>query len=351
MQPTVAGFEMWSAWQPDRNLFFNSYLIATDDGNIAIDPLPLDEVEAAALTERGGVAWVVVTNRDHERATADLVARFGAKVACGGDAPLLKAKVDRVLAGGERIGGALVVPLEGLKTPGEIALFFPKHRAVVVGDALWGSPAGSLRLMDDSKLGDPRAAALSLRRLAGLHPLHVLVGDGAPVLNNAFDVLTACLDARDDAPVNVINLDELTYLSDSADPEPYHSRFAEIGFLLGATNLGYRAAQLPPGSSFCPLHWHTREEELFIVWDGSPTLRTPRGTTRLRRGDLAAFPTNARGAHRVTNETTEPCTIVMIANTDGGDVCFYPDSNKLLVEQTGTLVRAQPELDYYDGEA
>jgi len=352
MQPTVTGFSMWSAWQADRQLFFNSYFLASDAGNLVIDPLPLTDADAEAIEANGGVAWVVVTNRDHERATADVVRRFGARVAAGGDARLLAVPPDRELADGDAICGGTVVALGGLKTPGEIALHFAgRDRTVVVGDALWGRPAGSLTLMPDDKLADPRRAALSLRKLLALRPRHLLTGDGAPVFGNAFDALNACLDARDDVHINVINIDALQFSGSPEDPPPYRAaESAEVGLLLGATRLGYRAARLPPGTKFCPLHWHTAEEELFVVWEGEPTLQTPRGTTKLRRGDIVAFRTNERGAHAVTNETDAACTILMIANTDGGDACFYPDSDKLLIEATGTLVRASPELDYYDGE-
>jgi hypothetical protein len=41
---------------------------------------------------------------------------------------------------------------------------------------------------------------------------------------------------------------------------------------------------------------------------------------------------------------------MLFANTDGGDVCFYPDSRKLLVEAADVIVRSEPELDYFDGE-
>jgi hypothetical protein len=77
MQPTVLpGVAMWSAWQPERNLFFNSFFFELPDGNVAIDPLPLDSRDADEITARGGLAWIVVTNRDHERD-----ARAGAAIA------------------------------------------------------------------------------------------------------------------------------------------------------------------------------------------------------------------------------------------------------------------------------
>ena len=74
------------------------------------------------------------------------------------------------------------------------------------------------------------------------------------------------------------------------------------------------------------------------------------GTFVLRPGDVIAFPTGAAGAHRLSNESDASCDRLLFANTDEGDACFYPDSRKLLVEQTGTLVRSEPELDYFDGE-
>ena len=216
MQQTVAGFAMWSAWQPERNLHFNSFFIERPDGNLAIDPLPLTEADAAEIERRGGLGWIVITNRDHERGARVLAERFGAKIAASdGDAPLLSGPVDRQLHDGEAFAGATVIALDGLKSPGEIALHFREQRAIVVGDALWGDPAGSLRLMPDQKLADPARAALSLRRLGARHPLQLLVGDGACIFGGAYEALWACLEARTDVYVNRVNIDELEWLSDT----------------------------------------------------------------------------------------------------------------------------------------
>ena len=175
-------------------------------------------------------------------------------------------------------------------------------------------------------------------------------GVHAPVFRDASAVLGAAIDARTDATVNRINLDELHFRVDQTSPGPFGGSDAEIGFLLGAEKLGYRVARLEKGEHFAPYHWHTAEEELFIVWDGTPTLRTPRGVCTLRRGDFVAFPTNHQGVHRIWNESDEPSTIIMIANTDKHDVCLYPDSRKLLVESLDVIVRSEPELAYFDGE-
>jgi uncharacterized cupin superfamily protein len=347
---TIDGIAMWSRWQSDRNVNFNSYFIRGEDGNLLVDPLPLDDPDAQEIAALGGARWIVITNRDHERAAREAVDRFGAKVAAREpDANEMKVEVDRILRDDEAIGDARVIALDGLKTAGEFALHLPLKRTILVGDALWGDPAGAVRMMPDDKLIDPIKAAQSLRKLRAVYPRDLLVGDGAPIFGRAYEAITACLEARPDASVNRVNLDELVFHSFD-DPGEYRGEMAEIGFLLGAEKLGYRAARLEPGAAFCPLHWHVAEEELFIVWDGTPTLETPDGSMLLRRGDLVAFPTREFGAHKVVNRSALPSTIVLIANTNPYDVCFYPQSRKLLVEATETLVRSEPILDYYDGE-
>jgi glyoxylase-like metal-dependent hydrolase (beta-lactamase superfamily II) len=202
-QTMLAGIAMWSIWQPDRNLYFNSFFVARPDGNVAIDPLPLAEADAAEIAARGGVAWVLITNRDHERDARALAARFDARLVCGErEAPLLAGPVDRTLQPGEVFAGATVIAFDGLKTAGEIALFWPEYRAALVGDALWGSPAGALRMMPDEKLADPPRAAISLRALRAERPEHLLVGDGACIFGGADDAIRTCLEARADGDGN-----------------------------------------------------------------------------------------------------------------------------------------------------
>ena len=348
----VPGVWSWSRWQPDRGLDFNGFFVETPEGNLVVDPIEPDDQTLAELRERG-VAAVLVTNRDHERSTAAVVAATGAHVIASAlDAPLLAHGVDRTVVPGEVVFGWTVVGLDGFKTAGEIALYEKARRTAIVGDALCGTPAGALTLMPDAKLADPNRAALSARALLMYSVDHLLVGDGTCVFGNAHAVISAMLDARDGVCVNRVNLfDELPYANSRTDPAPFTAKWADPGRLIGAEKLGYGATRLAKGDVFCPYHWHTREEELFVVMRGTPTLRTPRGTFALRAGDCVAFSTDARGAHALSNEAEEEALVLLVANTDPGDACFYPDSHKFVVEATGTLVRDNPQLDYYDGEA
>ena len=353
MQPlAIPGLYCWSIWQPERNVFFNSHFIKRPDGNVVIDPLDLSPDDAKAIESMGGVALVAITNRDHERKSRELAARFGATIAASeGDAPLLSGPVDRIVRDGESLfGGASVIQFEGLKSPGEIAVHLQEHRAAIVGDALWGDPAGSLRLLPDEKLTDAKKAVLSLRKLWALRLEVLLVGDGASIFGDADRIIGDCLQSRSDVFVNRINIDELDGRAFSEKNGRYEGTYREIGFLIGARKLGYQLTTLPPGKRFCPLHSHAVEEEMFLIWEGEGTIRTPRGEYTCRRGDVIAFPVGDRGAHQLINTSSAPCTVLMLGATEDNEVCHYPDSKKVFVRSQGLLLRSEPSLDYFEGE-
>ncbi len=350
---SLPGIAMWSVWQPDRSMYFNSFFLQRDEGNIVIDPLAVGEDDLAYMRSRGGVAWIVVTNRDHERKARDLASQFGAKLTCGkGDAALLGGPVDRLLKAGDTVAKDLeVIALEGGKTPGEIALHIRGTKAAIVGDALWGDPAGSLRLPPDEKLIAPGKAVLSLRQLWALRLDILLVGDGACIFGGADEIIGACLQARSDVYVNRINIDELYGENFSEANGRYEGVYEEIGLLIGARKLGYQITTLPPGKRLCPFHVEDMEEEMFIVWEGEAVIRTMRGEYTCRKGDVIAFPVGDIGAHQVINKSDKPCRVFMLGAEDPKSVAYYPDSKKVLVGSRNRLIiRTEPALDYYDGE-
>lgn len=348
----IPGVWMWSAWQPDRGMPFNSYLFERDGGAVAIDPLPLDDDSLEQIAGRGGIHTVVLTNRDHRRAAAQLRERFGARIVAHRlEAPLFDIPIDAVFADGDEIfPGAFAVALPHGKTAGEIAVHVPAARAAVIGDALIGAPAGALSLLPNEKLQDPHALLFALRRLWARWLDALLLCDGAPVLNGADGVLSEFLETRGGAEMNRINSADL-HFEYSGDGK-FGSDDAEVGLLIGARKLGYRVSRIPPGKAFCPLHSHQAEEEFFYVIEGNPSIRTLRGTITCKPGDFIAFPTGERGTHQLRNDSAEPALVLLVGLNSGDEVCYYPDSDKLMVsaEHREWLVRASPALDYYDGE-
>ena len=182
----------WSRFDEARNLDFHSVLWVRPEGNVVIDPLPLSEHDTAHLRALGGVAWVVLTNSEHVRATRELVASFGAKVAGPrAEAESFPLRCDRWLADGESlVPGLVALELHGSKTPGELA-FLLEETTLVTGDLVRAFLGGRLHLLPDAKLKDPDRARASVRGLLAACPRldAVLVGDGWPVFRGARGVL------------------------------------------------------------------------------------------------------------------------------------------------------------------
>jgi uncharacterized cupin superfamily protein/glyoxylase-like metal-dependent hydrolase (beta-lactamase superfamily II) len=352
----IPGAWMWSAWQPDRGMAFNSYLFERDGGCVAVDPLALEDSSLNEIAQLGGVHTIVLTNRDHARGAQQLRERFGARVLASTDeARLFDMTVDATFTHGDEIfSGAFAIALRHGKTPGEIAIHLPDAKAALVGDALIGAPAGALALVPAEKLENREAFVRDLRRLWALQLETLLLCDGQPLFGNADAAIGRVMEREGSADIHRINLDEIEYAI--VRPEKYACQDGEVGLPVGARNLGYRVARIPPGKAYCPLHWHVRAEEFFYVIEGRPSIRTLRGSFACRPGDFIAFPTGESGAHQVFNESNEPCLVLLVGIEEDAvelEACFYPDSDKVgMWTPAGRLrlLRASPDIDYYDGE-
>jgi uncharacterized cupin superfamily protein len=340
----------WYAQRTPGALSKNCYLFITGAGNVLVDPLPFDEAAHAELERLGGIERLVVLSDGRDAVAREIAERHSVR--------LISTPAHRDAL----FEGAKAIALLDQRRDGEFAISISAHQVVVAGSAVVGSPAGALSLPEESEYANARKAALGLRRILREDPQTLLVAVGEPIFSGAYDLLYHTLYARAGAEIHRVNLDELEFRDERAEhvrqPERYHGFDAEVGFVIGARTLGYRVSTLPPGHFFCPLHGHAREEEMFFVLDGEPSIRTLTGTLRCRKGDFVAFPVGESGTHQLLNESDAPATVLLLGRTEAFEACYYPDSDKLLVDmetplegdRRSFLLRATPELDYFDGE-
>jgi uncharacterized cupin superfamily protein len=154
----------------------------------------------------------------------------------------------------------------------------------------------------------------------------------------------------------VPNIDEPLFDEPREHPG-FRARRARLSRQAGAERLGLSLWELPPGEAAYPYHYHLAEEELLLVLDGRPTLRTPDGWRELDQGELVSFPRGERGGHQLVNRSQETVRFLAVSTSGEPDVVMYPDSGKLgafqrLPEGGGlrALFRVGDTVDYYDGE-
>ena len=98
----------------------------------------------------------------------------------------------------------------------------------------------------------------------------------------------------------------------------------------GIKQYGAYLQTLQPGARSSTRHWHEREDELMYVVSGKATVIENDGAHVLEPGDAACWPGGIPNAHHVLNESSEPCSYVVVGTRLTHDVCHYPDSGNTL---------------------
>jgi uncharacterized cupin superfamily protein len=154
----------------------------------------------------------------------------------------------------------------------------------------------------------------------------------------------------------VASIDEPKY-DDVREHPGFRARRARVGLEAGAERLGLSVWELPAGEAAYPYHYHLGEEELLVVLEGTPELRTPDGRRRLRAGEVVAFPRGEDGAHQLVNRGDQTVRFLAFSTNGDPDIVLYPDSGKLSAAERRPqgggmreVFRLADAVDYLDGE-
>jgi uncharacterized cupin superfamily protein len=154
----------------------------------------------------------------------------------------------------------------------------------------------------------------------------------------------------------------VTNINDPVFDEPReHPGFrclrARLSRQAGSERLGLSVWELPPGEAAYPYHYHLAEEELVLVLNGAPSLRTPDGWRELSEGEVVAFLRGEHGGHQLVNRTEETVRFLSFSTNGEPDIVIYPDSNKLGAferlppgEGLRAMFRLDSTVDYHEGE-
>ena len=117
----------------------------------------------------------------------------------------------------------------------------------------------------------------------------------------------------------------------------------------GIQQYGAYLQTLQPGARSSTRHWHEREDEFLYVVSGKVTVVEDDGPHVLEPGDAACWPAGVPNAHHVMNQSTDPCSYLIVGTRLTHDVCHYPDVGKTLhtegqtwrvVDAAGTVLKS-----------
>jgi uncharacterized cupin superfamily protein len=197
---------------------------------------------------------------------------------------------------------------------------------------LRGGPDG----LDLLVFGQRSAAALGHLPRAGVAwaiPGWVEVGVGkSPWEREADAGAPNCPPPSTPRPANVVALDDVAGVFDG--------RAKMLGRAAGALATAFNLGTLPPGGSGAPAHCHSLEEEIFVVLDGSGTMRLyeqgPGEPTEhpLRAGDTISRHAGTGIAHEI-EPGDEGISYLAFSAREPNDMCFYPQLGTVALRGLG----------------
>ena len=99
-----------------------------------------------------------------------------------------------------------------------------------------------------------------------------------------------------------------------------------LGDAGGLRQFGVSRVTLPPGTWSSQRHWHSAEDELVYVLEGTPTLIDDAGEHLLGPGDVTAHPAGEANGHHMVNRTGADVVFLVVgARRPEVDAASYPD--------------------------
>jgi uncharacterized cupin superfamily protein len=93
----------------------------------------------------------------------------------------------------------------------------------------------------------------------------------------------------------------------------------------GLSQFGAFTETLMPGAQSSQRHWHTDEDELVYILNGTVTLIENDGPHSLHPGAVACWPAGVPNAHCLRNDTDAPVTYLIVGSRMADDTVTYPD--------------------------
>lgn len=177
------GLFFWQGYDAKVKTDLGCCAFATLAGLVFIDPLPLAHEPLEELVSQFAPAGIVLTNANHERASADFARRFGVPVFVHADARG-EVTADRWV---EKDGAILLENLRVISLPGfangEIALH--SGDALFMGDALINAEPYGFSMLPEKYCENAKLARASLAKLLPLSFDLITFAHGLPIVADA----------------------------------------------------------------------------------------------------------------------------------------------------------------------
>jgi len=108
-----------------------------------------------------------------------------------------------------------------------------------------------------------------------------------------------------------------------------------LGAAAGSEKLYINIDSVEPGMYSAKYHSHTKQEEFFLILEGSGTLRLNNKQYPVAKGNFIAKPAGKNIAHTFYNSGSGTLIILDAGTVEPFDECYYPDEGITLRKDNG----------------
>ncbi len=179
------GLVCWSAYDPASKVDLHSTGLRAEDKLVFVDPIRLGEAPLARMLANAHPGGIILTNANHERASAAFAKKLGVRIMASRDASEDTSIFQHIEDGEVFLGSLRCISLPGAAA-GEVAIHSPEHGGILcVGDALINLPPECLRMLPAKYCENPKLLRVSLQKLLQF-PFEIMTfAHGTPITSDA----------------------------------------------------------------------------------------------------------------------------------------------------------------------
>ena len=123
-----------------------------------------------------------------------------------------------------------------------------------------------------------------------------------------------------------------------------------LGAAAGSQRLYVNIDHVKPGAKSVKYHAHSRQEEFFLILQGTGVLRIDGKRIAVKSGDFVAKPAGKGIAHQFINTGSKILQILDCGLKEAGDIVTYPDENVALIPSMKRAFRGGAALKNWSSD-
>lgn len=123
-----------------------------------------------------------------------------------------------------------------------------------------------------------------------------------------------------------------------------------VGNAVGCEKIYVNIDYIKPGAVSVKYHFHSRQEEFYMIMSDTGLLRMNDEQIPVKAGDVISAPAGKDAGHQFINNSSEVLQILDVGTRAKDDVITYPDENVILIKDKKMIFNTGDQIREWTSE-